>query len=116
MRHQVAVQRFLGDERGHVRAMVLAEVEVQRDADGRRIVTPIGEEVELPCDLALFAIGFEGVEHGPLLDDYGLALTKRLVEVHGGRIRASNRPEGGALFEIFLPLRGAQDTQVGADL
>ncbi len=46
----------------------------------------------------------------------GLAICRKILEVHGGRIRASNRPEGGALFEIFLPLRGAQDTQVGADL
>ena len=46
----------------------------------------------------------------------GLAICRKILEVHGGRIRASNRPEGGALFEIFLPLRGSQDTQVGADL
>jgi light-regulated signal transduction histidine kinase (bacteriophytochrome) len=33
----------------------------------------------------------------------GLALVKHLVELHGGRVTAANRPGGGALFTIDLP-------------
>ena len=33
---------------------------------------PVGDSLELPCDLALLAIGFEGVEHMPLLGGLGL--------------------------------------------
>jgi two-component system phosphate regulon sensor histidine kinase PhoR len=33
----------------------------------------------------------------------GLAITKHLVLLHGGSIRAFNRPEGGATFEVRLP-------------
>lgn len=33
----------------------------------------------------------------------GLAITKHLVLLHGGTIRAENRPEGGAVFEVMLP-------------
>jgi glutamate synthase (NADPH/NADH) small chain len=76
-RYEVAVQRFLGDENGHVRAVQIAEVKVERDADGRRHITPVGEPLEIPCDLALLAIGFEGVEHMPLLDELGLSLNRR---------------------------------------
>jgi glutamate synthase (NADPH) small chain len=76
-RYEVAVQRFVGDENGHVKAMVIAEVKVQRDEGGRRIITPVGDEIEIPCDLALLAIGFEGVEHMPLLDGLGLKLNGR---------------------------------------
>lgn len=76
-RYQVAVQRFLGDERGHVRAMEIAEVKVERDAEGRRRIVPVGETLEIPCDMALLAIGFDGVEHMPLLDGLGLTLNSR---------------------------------------
>ena len=34
----------------------------------------------------------------------GLAITKRAVHLHGGRVRALNRPDGGLLVEIRLPL------------
>jgi glutamate synthase (NADPH/NADH) small chain len=77
-RYEVAVQRFLGDEDGNLRAMEIAEVQVTRDREtGRRAITPVGESLEVPCDLALLAIGFEGVEHMPLLDGLGLALNRR---------------------------------------
>jgi two-component system, OmpR family, sensor histidine kinase KdpD len=34
----------------------------------------------------------------------GLAVAKGLVEAHGGRIWAENRPKGGAVFALALPL------------
>ncbi|HEV7767905.1 MAG TPA: ATP-binding protein [Thermoanaerobaculia bacterium] len=34
----------------------------------------------------------------------GLAIAKHLVALHGGSIRAFNRPEGGATFEVRLPI------------
>ena len=36
----------------------------------------------------------------------GLALARRIVEEHGGKIRASNQEGGGARFEIRLPMEG----------
>ena len=34
----------------------------------------------------------------------GLAIVKHLVELHGGEAMAANRPEGGAMFTIKLPI------------
>jgi glutamate synthase (NADPH/NADH) small chain len=76
-RYEVAVQRFLGDELGNLRGMEVAEVRVSRDAEGRRCIEPVGECLEIPCDLALLAIGFDGVDHMALLEGLGLELNRR---------------------------------------
>jgi signal transduction histidine kinase len=34
----------------------------------------------------------------------GLSIVKAIVENEGGTVRASNRPSGGACFEVRLPL------------
>jgi len=69
----VAVQEFVGDAHGNVRAVRIAEVAVEKRA-GRRTITPVpGTERELPADLVLLAIGFDGTEESPLLDQLGIA-------------------------------------------
>ena len=71
----VAVQEFVGTRR--VEAIRIAEVSVVKQ-NGRRLVTVLpGTERELPADLVLLAIGFDGTEEGPLLDQLGLARNRR---------------------------------------
>ncbi|GIJ21458.1 glutamate synthase subunit beta [Micromonospora lutea] len=73
----VAVQEFVDDGTGAVRAVRIAEVTVEK-RDGQRIVTVVpGTERELPADLVLLAIGFEGTEEQPLLAQLGVARNAR---------------------------------------
>src|SRR5262249_26989809 len=36
--------------------------------------------------------------------ELGLSISRSIVEAHGGRIRADNRPGKGAVFSVVLPL------------
>ncbi|CAM03268.1 glutamate synthase (NADPH/NADH) small chain [Saccharopolyspora erythraea NRRL 2338] len=69
----VNTQEFLGDEQGRVRALRLVEV---RREDGR-FVPVEGTEQEVPCDLALLAMGFVGPERAGLLEELGVELDER---------------------------------------
>jgi len=74
-----AVREFVDDGRGGVAAIRVAQVTVSR-VHGRRVVAEVpGSVRDLPADLVLLAIGFEGTETGPLLDQAGLARTGATV-------------------------------------
>jgi nitrogen fixation/metabolism regulation signal transduction histidine kinase len=59
--------------------------------------------------------GFQPELLGRIFDPYvtsktrgtglGLAIVKKIVEEHGGRIEADNRPGGGARVRVMLPLK-----------
>jgi two-component system OmpR family sensor kinase len=34
----------------------------------------------------------------------GLTIARRIIAAHGGSVQASNRPEGGLMVEIELPI------------
>ena len=75
--YSVSAKRFIGDESGHVRALELINVDMQLE-DGRpNFVEVAGSEHELPCDLALLAMGFVGPETDGMLAQLGVELTAR---------------------------------------
>jgi two-component system sensor histidine kinase KdpD len=90
--------------------------------------TPPSSEIEVTVGLTHDDVRVTVADHGPgipeaalprLFDSFyrvdadgarpqgqgvGLAVAKGLVEAHGGRIWAANRPGGGASFTFALPL------------
>ncbi|WP_448639947.1 glutamate synthase subunit beta [Geodermatophilus sp. URMC 63] len=71
--YSVNTERFLGDDEGHVRALVIHEVE---RVDGR-FQKVEGTERELPAQLVLLAMGFTGVQREGLVETLGLELDAR---------------------------------------
>ena len=43
----------------------------------------------------------------------GLAICRKILEAHGGEIRAENNPDRGSTFHIYLPARGFVETMPG---
>jgi glutamate synthase (NADPH/NADH) small chain len=68
--YAVGTQKFLGDDVGNVRALLLTEVD-------EKFQPVAGTEREIPAQLVLLAMGFTGPERGPLLDGLEVELDQR---------------------------------------
>jgi glutamate synthase (NADPH/NADH) small chain len=71
--YSVNTERFLGDDEGRVRALVIHEVE---RVDGR-FQKVEGTDRELPAQLVLLAMGFTGVQREGLVEALGLEVDGR---------------------------------------
>ena len=69
----VTTDRFLGDEKNNVRALVICEVKSELGS----FVKVDGTERELPADLVLLALGFVGPEKSSWIDQLGLQTDSR---------------------------------------
>jgi len=73
----IGTKEFVG-EGGRVKRLRCVKLDWTTDEAGRPTFTEIPSSgFELPADLVLLAMGFTSVEHGPLIEDFGLQLTKR---------------------------------------
>ena len=84
-------------------------VELAAKVDGDRILLTVSDEGPgLPeADLGRVFERFYRVDKSRTRDPggtgLGLSIVRHLVELHGGRVRAANRPRAGAMFTISLP-------------
>jgi glutamate synthase (NADPH/NADH) small chain len=71
--YAVSTQEFTGDENGAVKSLRLTEVAFE----GGRFAPVPGSRREIPCELALLAMGFTGAERDGLLGDLGVDFDAR---------------------------------------
>ena len=78
-------KEFLGDENGQLRAIKVVEMLWKKEDNGRRTFYEVeGSEREIPCELALIAIGFVHTQPKGLLENLGVAVDAR------GNVQAQN--------------------------
>jgi two-component system phosphate regulon sensor histidine kinase PhoR len=86
-----------------------ARIELEAHADGERVVLSVGDYGPgIPeADLGRVFERFYRVDTSRTRDPggtgLGLSIARHLVELHGGKLSAANRPEGGAVITISLP-------------
>jgi glutamate synthase (NADPH/NADH) small chain len=97
---QFAIQTkaFLGDAEGRLRAVQVVDLEWKTGADGRpsQFEEVPGSARELPCDLALLAMGFLHPQHEGLLAELGVELDGR------GNVLASEQDFETSVVKVFV--------------
>lgn len=98
-----AVDAMAGDESDGPPGEVV-EVQVERDAERVRIrVLDEGPGIPEADVERVFDLFYSTKEVGKGTG-LGLSVAHHIVEQHGGTLRVSRRPEGGAVFEVSLPM------------
>lgn len=73
----ILTKEFIGDDKGNIKGLKVVNIEWYDEDGARKFKEVEGTERELPCDLALLAIGFTGTESGGMLEELGVELDPR---------------------------------------
>lgn len=92
----VATKEFIGDPNGNLKALRIVDLE-WKIIDGRpaQFVEVTGSEREIPCELALLAMGFVHPQHIGFINDLGIGLDER------GNVKASEKDYRTNISKIF---------------
>jgi glutamate synthase (NADPH/NADH) small chain len=92
----IATKEFIGDEKGNLRALKTVLLEWATGEDGKsRFAEVAGSERELPCELALLAMGFVHPQHQGLLKELDVELDDR------GNVKASEKNYQTNIAKVF---------------
>ncbi|MEI7588621.1 MAG: glutamate synthase subunit beta [Chitinophagia bacterium] len=94
---EVATKAFIGDEKGNLKALQIVDLEWTNAADGRpsKFTEKAGSLREIPCELALLAMGFLHPEPTGLLDELGIELDER------GNVKATEQAYQTNIAKVF---------------
>ena len=92
----VATKEFIGDENGKLKALKIVDLE-WKIVDGRpaSFVEVAGSEREIPCELALLAMGFVYPQQVGLLNELGIELDER------GNVKATEKDYRTNISKVF---------------
>ena len=94
-------------ENAHKYAGARADIGIRAEADARQLSLEVwdnGPGIPAGQEQAIFDKFARGNKESAIPGvGLGLAICQAIVDVHGGTISASNRPEGGASFRVTLP-------------
>lgn len=92
----VATKEFIGDGNGNLKALRIVDLE-WKIVDGRpaSFVEVSGSEREIPCELALLAMGFLHPQQTGLLSDLGIDLDER------GNVKATEKEYRTNISKVF---------------
>jgi glutamate synthase (NADPH/NADH) small chain len=93
----IATKEFIADERGNLKALKIVDLEWKLTADDKpaQFVEVPGSERDIPCELALLAMGFVHPAHDGLISELGVDLDER------GNVRASEDAYQTSIQKIF---------------
>ncbi|MFN8290009.1 MAG: glutamate synthase subunit beta [Chitinophagaceae bacterium] len=92
----VTTKEFIGDENGNLKALKIADLE-WKIVEGRpaSFVEVPGSEREIPCELALLAMGFVHPQHIGFINDLGVGLDER------GNVKATEKDYRTNISKVF---------------
>ena len=93
----IATKEFIGDENGNLKALKIVDLEWKFTEENKpaKFVEVAGSETEIPCELALMAMGFVHPQHEGLLSQLDLELDER------GNVKASEKEFHTNISKIF---------------
>jgi len=93
----IATKAFIGDEHGKLKALRIVDLAWKASDDGRpaQFAEVAGSEREIPCELALLAMGFVHPQHDGLIKELEVELDER------GNVKATEKAYQTNIQKIF---------------
>ncbi|MGA5568454.1 sensor histidine kinase [Streptomyces pseudogriseolus] len=114
-----AVDAAQGGVRPRVTVTARTELTELTEGDGSKLVLRVGDTgpgVDPDRAEELFRLGYSTKPSGPGGRGLGLALVRQAVSRHGGTLTVTSGEDGGAVFDVRVPLRGAAGAVVNGDV
>jgi glutamate synthase (NADPH/NADH) small chain len=93
----IATKEFVGDDKGNLKALKLVDLQWTLGQDGKPggFKEVPGSEREVPCELALLAMGFVHPEHTGMLEELGVDKDER------GNVKATEKAYQTSIPKVF---------------